>query len=178
MVCLESFSHKSLNRADKIKAIILQIVSVVAISAIAELICCNYGVEGILYIVAFYICRKNWIYQVLMFLLAYMVATGNQPPMCTLLALPGGTPHFRSNADRAYNTLHFASKVVCQMGALLPLAPPTRKGDMLSLSGDCISPFLVFQPSGCIYRANVSGIVCDIFNYGKLCVPICLQLCR
>ena len=23
-------------------------------------------------------------------------------------------PHFRSNADRAYNTLHFASKVVCQ----------------------------------------------------------------
>lgn len=86
MVCLESFSHKSSNRADKIKAIILQIVSVVAISAIAELICCNYGVEGILYIVAFYICRKNRIYQVLMFLLAYMVATGNQPPMCTLLA--------------------------------------------------------------------------------------------
>ena len=25
-------------------------------------------------------------------------------------------PHFRSNADRAYNTLHFASKVVCQRG--------------------------------------------------------------
>ena len=23
-------------------------------------------------------------------------------------------PHFRSNVDRAYNTLHFASKVVCQ----------------------------------------------------------------
>ena len=23
-------------------------------------------------------------------------------------------PHFRSNADRAYNTLHFASKAVCQ----------------------------------------------------------------
>ena len=27
---------------------------------------------------------------------------------------PGWQPHFRSNADRAYNTLHFASKVVCQ----------------------------------------------------------------
>lgn len=25
--------------------------------------------------------------------------------------------YFHSNADRAYNTLHFASKVVCQMGA-------------------------------------------------------------
>ena len=27
---------------------------------------------------------------------------------------PRWQPHFRSNADRAYNTLHFASKVVCQ----------------------------------------------------------------
>ncbi len=30
------------------------------------------------------------------------------------LALTRWQPHFRSNADRAYNTLHFASKVVCQ----------------------------------------------------------------
>ena len=27
---------------------------------------------------------------------------------------PQRQPHFRSNVDRAYNTLHFASKVVCQ----------------------------------------------------------------
>jgi len=27
---------------------------------------------------------------------------------------PWWQPHFRGNADRAYNTLHFASKVVCQ----------------------------------------------------------------
>ena len=47
---------------------------------------CDYGLEGILYIAAFYVCRKNRIYQVLLFLLAYMVATGNQPPLCTLLA--------------------------------------------------------------------------------------------
>ena len=31
---------------------------------------------------------------------------------------PQRQPHFRSNADRAYNTLHFASKVVCQRGTL------------------------------------------------------------
>ena len=31
---------------------------------------------------------------------------------------PGWQSHFRSNADRAYNTLHFASKVVCQRGTL------------------------------------------------------------
>ena len=54
---------------------------------IAELFRCDYGLEGILlYIAAFYVCRKNRIYQVLLFLSAYMVATGNQPPLCTLLA--------------------------------------------------------------------------------------------
>ena len=31
---------------------------------------------------------------------------------------PGWQPHFRSNADKAYNTLHFASKVVCQRDTL------------------------------------------------------------
>ena len=43
--------------------------------------------------------------------------------------------HFHGNADRAYNTLHFASKVVCQMGALPPLETPTRKGSTLPLHG-------------------------------------------
>ena len=43
--------------------------------------------------------------------------------------------NFHGNADRAYNTLHFASKVVCQMGALPPLETPTRKGSMLALHG-------------------------------------------
>ena len=41
--------------------------------------------------------------------------------------------YFHGNADRAYNTLHFASKVVCQMGALPPLETPTRKGSTLPL---------------------------------------------
>ena len=86
LVCLERFSCKSEKRADKVKAVVLQIISIAAIAAVAELIRCDYGMEGILYIAAFYICRKNRVYQVLLFLLAYMVATGNQPPMCTLLA--------------------------------------------------------------------------------------------
>ena len=43
--------------------------------------------------------------------------------------------HFHGNADRAYNTLHFASKVVCQKGALPPLETPTRKGGTLPLYG-------------------------------------------
>ena len=38
---------------------------------------------------------------------------------------PWWQPHFRSNADRAYNTLHFASKVVCQ-GAI-PFGNPGQQ---------------------------------------------------
>ena len=86
LTCLEKFSSISAKQTDKIRGIILQIISVAVIGIIAELFRCDYGLEGILYIAAFYVCRKNRIYQVLLFLLAYMVATGNQPPLCTLLA--------------------------------------------------------------------------------------------
>ena len=46
---------------------------------------------------------------------------------------PRRQPHFRSNADRAYNTLHFASKVVCQR---VPLWKPrtTKQAEYLALS--------------------------------------------
>ncbi len=47
------------------------------------------------------------------------------PAASNALALPGGNRIFRSNADRAYNTLHFASKVVCQGQA--PLETPDNK---------------------------------------------------
>ena len=45
---------------------------------------------------------------------------------------PQRQPHFRSNADRAYNTLHFASKVVCQR---VPLWKPrtTKQAEYLAL---------------------------------------------
>ena len=36
------------------------------------------------------------------------------PVASNALALPRRQRHFYGNADRAYNTLHFASKVVCQ----------------------------------------------------------------
>ena len=46
---------------------------------------------------------------------------------------PGWQPYFRSNADRAYNTLHFASKVVCQR---VPLWKPrtTKQAEYPALS--------------------------------------------
>ena len=59
LVCLERFSCKSDLPVDRIKSAVIS---------------------------AFYICRNHRIYQVLLFLLAYMGTTGNQPPLCTLLA--------------------------------------------------------------------------------------------
>ena len=44
---------------------------------------------------------------------------------------PRRQPHFRSNADRAYNTLHFASKVVCQGAS--PFGNP-RQQNRLNIS--------------------------------------------
>ena len=43
--------------------------------------------------------------------------------------------HFHGNADRAYNTLHFASQSRVPKGALPPLETPTRKGGTLPLHG-------------------------------------------
>lgn len=83
---LEKISFTAEKPTDRIKSAALRIICVAAMAAVAELILCDYGSEGILYIVAFYICRKNRIYQVLLFLLTYMVMTGNQPPVCVLLA--------------------------------------------------------------------------------------------
>ena len=57
---------------DKIKSVVLQVVSVALFSVIAELIRCDYGIQGILFISAFYVCRSHRVYQVLLFLLAYM----------------------------------------------------------------------------------------------------------
>lgn len=86
LVCIERLSCKSEVRADKIKSVIFQVICIAALALVAELIHCDYGMQGILFIVAFYVCRNHRIYQVLLFLLAYMGATGNQPPLCTLLA--------------------------------------------------------------------------------------------
>lgn len=86
LVCLEKLSYKSAARADKIRAAVLQILCIAVFAAVAGLIHCDYGMQGILYIAAFYICRKHRIYQVLLFLLAYMGTTGNQPPLCILIS--------------------------------------------------------------------------------------------
>ena len=60
-------------------------------------------------------------------------ATQAQP--CFPAAPPRRQRHFHGNADRAYNTLHFASQSRVPNGALPPLETPTRKGGTLPLHG-------------------------------------------
>ena len=86
LVCLERFSRSSRSGSGKIGLVFLQVLSIAFFALLAELIRCDYGMQGICFIAAFYICRGHRIGQVLLFLLAYMGTTGNQPPLCTLLA--------------------------------------------------------------------------------------------
>lgn len=86
LVCVDRFSAKSDKRNNKIKSILLQIISVAVISIIAEVIHCDYGLVGVLFVLAFYICRRNRLYQILLFILSYMVATGNQPTIFIMIA--------------------------------------------------------------------------------------------
>lgn len=86
MQCLEKFAYKTDNRTGKIKAFGLQMMSVVIIAAFAELIHSDYGMEGILIIAAFYVARRSRLYQVILFLIAYILATGAQPTIPILIS--------------------------------------------------------------------------------------------
>ena len=86
LVCLERFSCGSRSGSGKIGPVFLQVLSIALFALLAELIRCDYGMQGIFFIAAFYVCRGHRAGQILLFLLAYMGTTGNQPPLCILLA--------------------------------------------------------------------------------------------
>lgn len=93
--CIDRFSTTSDMQTSREKALVYQVISVSVLAVVADLICCDYGSMGILFVVAFYLCRKNRIYQILMFLLAYMITTGNQPTIyiiitCLIILLYNG----------------------------------------------------------------------------------------
>lgn len=84
--CIQRFNNYSTNTNDRVKGLLLQGASISVISLTALLIRCDYNIYGILLIVGFYICRKNHIYQVLIFMLIYMVTSGNQPTIYMLIS--------------------------------------------------------------------------------------------
>ena len=58
--------------------------------------------------------------------------------------------HFHGNADRAYNTLHFASQSRVPNGGVAPFGNPPQEKAVRYPSTGRIPPFLVVQPSSCI----------------------------
>lgn len=82
----EKLSCNTQDKRQKIKSVFLQVACVGTICVFSDLIHCDYGSQGILFIVSFYILRKNRIYQTLMFLVLYMLLMGNQPSIYTMIS--------------------------------------------------------------------------------------------
>lgn len=93
------------------------------------------------------------------------------PAASNVLAIPRGNLIFAATPTERITHYTLQAKSCAKWGRCPPLETPTRKGDMLPPLRGRISPFLVIQPSGCIYRAKASGVVVGIFNCGKLLVP-------
>ena len=55
-------------------------------SIIAELVKCDYGSQGIVYVSMLYFLRKSRLLQSAGFLIMYMVTTGNQPTIFIVVA--------------------------------------------------------------------------------------------
>ena len=84
-------------------------------------------------------------------------ACGSTPHKHSTVFLPLQMPlpsrrqrHFHGNADRAYNTLHFASQSRVPNGGVAPFGNPPQEKAVRYPSTGRIPPFLVIQPSGCI----------------------------
>ena len=103
-----------------------------------------------------------------------LISRKSRPLSCRFkMSLPNRRQwHFRGNADRAYNTLHFAPQSRVQKGALPPFDTPTRNGDTLPLNG-ARTAVSCYQPSGLnCHRQGKRELWFHILNYGKLLIPI------
>ena len=80
---------------------------------------------------------------------------------------PQRQPHFRSNADRAYNTLHFASKVVCQR---VPLWEPltTKQAEYPAFSRCLILSLYLLSAAPVSWSA-----FCVLVHNVSVCIPTC-----
>lgn len=85
LTCIEHFACQSGKTAPKRTCFALQLLSLTVFALLAELIRCDYGATGILFIAVFYVCRKNRLYQVLLFLAASIFAANIQPSLYLFL---------------------------------------------------------------------------------------------
>lgn len=91
--CIETLSSR-VGKGKKLWILCLQILCVTSMSLLAFLIKADYGIRGILFIVIFYVSRKNKIGQALSFLLGYMVLENSlhisQIIVCIIVLLYNG----------------------------------------------------------------------------------------
>lgn len=77
--CIEKFRCTSAEKSARLKSVFLQILCVGGLAILASVIHSDYEAFGVLLIVGFYLCRKNRVYQILIFLFICIITTGNQP---------------------------------------------------------------------------------------------------
>ncbi len=94
------------------------------------------------------------------------------PAASNVLAFPGGNLIFAATPTERITHYTLQAKSCAKWGRCPLWKPPQEKAIRYPSTGR-ISPFLVIQPSGCIYRAKASGVVVGIFNCGKLRIPTC-----
>ena len=83
------------------------------------------------------------------------------PAASNALALPGG------NADRAYNTLHFASQSRVPNGGVAPFGNPRQQNRRYAALSGSIPPFVVSSPFHGLFSPFVKFGVSEIVGYLK-----------
>lgn len=85
--CIEKWKCTAENRTAIVRSTLLQAASVAGLAWIAELIHADYGAHGVLLIVAFSLCRRSRLGQMVAFLAVYILSTGCQPMLAECLAI-------------------------------------------------------------------------------------------
>ncbi len=80
------------------------------------------------------------------------------PAASNVLAFPGGNPIFAATPTERITHYTLQAKSCAKWGRCPLWKPPQEKAIRYPSTGR-ISPFLVIQPSGYIYRAKASGVV-------------------
>ena len=75
--------------------------------------------------------------------------------------------HFHGNADRAYNTLHFASQSRVPKGGVAPFGNPHKKRRYATPPRVAYRLFLLSSPPAVSVEQKPAWDWCGIFNFGK-----------
>lgn len=87
LLCIEKIKSKTQKLPEIIKTVSLKLIFIIGMAFISVIIQSDYNSQGILYITSFYICRRNRLYQILLFIILFIATTGNQPTIYTYITV-------------------------------------------------------------------------------------------